>query len=385
MVNRFFWLNKIKQAWNHRSVLWLTGVRRVGKTSLAQMLPDAEYFDCELPRTRRMMEDPQEFLEQLRGKKVILDEIHRLKNPAELLKIAADHYPNISIMATGSSTLAATRKFRDSLSGRKTEIWLTPMNLADLHDFKTSDWDARFLKGGLPPFFLSQTSSGHDHQEWMDAFWAKDIQELFRVAQRDAFMKLLELLLVNSGGIFEASHYAQKCEVDRKTIVNHLRALEITHMAHILRPFSTRKISEIVAAPKVYGFDTGFICYYRGWDVLRPADYGSLWEHIVLNEIHAALQTRRIHYWGDKKGHEVDFVLARRGGSPIAIECKWSERELDPKSLHTFALLYPEADLYVVSHDIDKTFVRKTDKLNIRFVGLPEIIRRLQAESRLAL
>jgi len=33
--------------------------RRVGKTYLCQSLPDIEYFDCELPRVRRMMEDPE--------------------------------------------------------------------------------------------------------------------------------------------------------------------------------------------------------------------------------------------------------------------------------------------------------------------------------------
>ena len=48
----------------------------------------------------------------------------------------------------------------------------------------------------------------------------------------------------------------------------------------------------------------------------------TLWEHFVLNEIHAALQTRRIHYWRDKRGHEVDFVLTRRGGNPIAEDRK---------------------------------------------------------------
>lgn len=47
----------------------------------------------------------------------MLDEVHRLRNPSELLKIAADHYPTTRIIATGSSTLGATRKFRDSLTG----------------------------------------------------------------------------------------------------------------------------------------------------------------------------------------------------------------------------------------------------------------------------
>jgi predicted AAA+ superfamily ATPase len=58
-------------------VVWLSGVRRVGKTFLCQSLPDIEYFDCELPRMRRMPDDPQAFLEGIRGRRVALDEVHR--------------------------------------------------------------------------------------------------------------------------------------------------------------------------------------------------------------------------------------------------------------------------------------------------------------------
>lgn len=53
------------------------------------------------------MEDPQSFLDDLRAHKIVLDEVHRLDNPSEILKIAADHYPDIKILATGSSTLRA--------------------------------------------------------------------------------------------------------------------------------------------------------------------------------------------------------------------------------------------------------------------------------------
>jgi hypothetical protein len=69
----------------------------------ARILPDIEYFDCELPRVRRMMEDPEDFLDGLRGRRIVLDEIHRLPNPSEMLKIAADHYPRTRVIATGSS------------------------------------------------------------------------------------------------------------------------------------------------------------------------------------------------------------------------------------------------------------------------------------------
>ena len=127
MVNRFYWIERVEESWRHRSVLWLRGVRRAGKTMLAQSLKNVEYFDCELPRVRRSMEDPEPFLETLRGKRVVFDEVHRLANPSELLKIAADHFPAVRVLATGSSTLGASSRFRDTLTGRKTELWLTPM------------------------------------------------------------------------------------------------------------------------------------------------------------------------------------------------------------------------------------------------------------------
>src|SRR3989304_5089100 len=181
MVQRRFWSKQIEEAWKRRSVVWLSGVRRAGKTVLSQSLPDIEYFDCELPRVRRMIEGPEGFLESLRRRRIVLDEIHRLRNPSQVLKIAADHYPETRVLATGSSTLGAARKFRDTLAGRKEEIWLTPMIASDLEDFGRLDLNHRFLRGGLPPFFLAEKLPERDFQEWMEGYWAKDIAELFRI------------------------------------------------------------------------------------------------------------------------------------------------------------------------------------------------------------
>ena len=283
MVQRHYWIDLIEQAWRKRSIVWLAGVRRVGKTYLCRSLPETEYFDCELPRIRRMMQDPEGFLDDLRDKRIVLDEIHRLDNPSELLKIAADHYPDTRIIATGSSTLSASIKFQDTLAGRKRDLWLTPMCLRDLTDAKHTNLRRRLLRGGLPPFFLAEEMEERDFQEWMDAYWAKDIQELFRLERRDSFQKFTELILTQSGGIFEANKFAGPCEVSRPTIANYLRTLEATFVAHVIRPFSSRRPSEIVSAPKVYGFDTGFVCYCRGWQELRKEDLGILWEHFGLN------------------------------------------------------------------------------------------------------
>lgn len=378
MVRRHWWHGRIEAAWKERSIVWLRGVRRAGKTSLARSLPDVEYFDCELPRVRRAMEDPEAFLEGLRGRRVVLDEVHRLANPSEILKIAADHFPTTRVLATGSSTLGASHRFRDTLTGRKTDLWLTPMIERDLADFRAPDLDHRLLHGGLPPFFLSKELPEQDFQEWMDSYWARDVQELFRLQRRSSFQRFVELLLTQSGGLFEATRFAAPCEVSRTTITNYLAVLEATSVALVLRPFNSRRANEIVAAPKVYGFDTGFVCAYRGWTELRPEDRGRLWEHYVLNELCARLPMAELRYWRDKQGHEIDLVWTPRGKVPIAIECKWSARDFDPAGLLAFARAYPKAEILVVATDASPAFTREISGVRVQTLGLEALIARVE-------
>ncbi len=327
------------------------------------------------------MDDPEAFLHAMRGKRLVLDEVHRLPNPSELLKIAADHFPTVRVLATGSSTLGASSRFRDTLAGRKTELWLTPMIATDLSDFGNTNLDHRLLHGGLPPFFLSPELPERDFQEWIDAYWAKDIQELFRLERRTSFQRFVELLMAQSGGIFEATRFAGPCEVSRTTITNYLAVLEATSVAMVLRPFSSRRSNEIIAAPKVYGFDTGFVCAHRGWTKLRHDDLGYLWEHYVLNELSAQLQSSDLRYWRDKQGHEVDFIWAPRGKEPLAIECKWSAHDFDPTNLLVFARAYPNATLLVTSPDAKPSFTRRYNAVEVRFLTLDGLIRLIVGEA----
>ena len=103
--------------------------------------------------------------------------------------------------------------------------------------------------------------------------------------------------------------------------------------------------------PKVFGFDTGFVCYARGWRVLRREDLGSLWEHLVLDELRTRFNPSEVFYWRDKQKHEIDFVLGRRGQPPVAIECKWKLAGASRTHFASFRALYPKARLLVVATD----------------------------------
>ncbi|MBU2602678.1 MAG: ATP-binding protein [Actinobacteria bacterium] len=371
MVRRDYWIDRIERAWQRRSVVWLHGVRRVGKTTLCRSLDGVEYFDCDLLSVRERLRDPESFWSDQRGRRVVLDEIHHAPDPSLVLKTAADHFPETRVIATGSSTLAATAKFSDSLTGRKTDIWLTPMVSEDLAAFGGT-LDRRLWQGGLPPFYLGEPDEiGADFFEWVSSYWARDVQELFRIQQRPAFVRFVELVLARSGGMFEATAFAEVCEVSRTTIQNYLEVLQVTGVASVLRPFSSRRTTEIVSAPKVYGFDTGFVRHASGWRDPRPEDWGTLWEHYVLNEIQAHCPDVELKYWRQKRGPEVDFVLERRGLPPMAIECKWrSSSARDLPGLRAFRAHYPEGEDLVVCSDLEGGQTRRLGERSITLVGV---------------
>jgi len=369
MFQRPFWKERIERLLERRSVLWLAGVRRAGKTVLCKQLDGARYHDCELPRVRRALEDPELFFRKQGPGLVVLDEIHRLIDPSQALKIAADHFPETRVVATGSSTLAARRKFRDTLAGRKNELWLVPSTLADLRAFGVREVDDRMLRGGLPDLLLGAGIDDAAFREWIDSYWAKDLQELFAVGRRAAFFKFVELLFRQSGGLFEATAFAAPCEVSRQTIVNYLEILETTLIAVSLRPFSGGGAAELKAQRKVYAFDTGFVCYFRDWESLRDDDRGSLLEHLTLNELLAHLPRERIGYWRDKQKHEVDFVVRPpRGKDVLAVECKASSSRLDPAGLRAFRGRHSRGVNLVVCLDLAEPLDSSVGGLEVRFV-----------------
>ena len=340
MLHRDFWQSQVIESLSRRSICWLSGVRRVGKTTLCSSLPfetETRYYDCELPSVRQQLADPEYFWKQHANQIVVLDEIHRLNDPSNVLKIAADHFKTVRVVATGSSTMGARKKFKDTLTDRKQDVWMQPLLISELHSAGDFDLDRRLLHGGLPPAFFSAVLDEQFYVEWLDSFWAKDVQELFSIDRKTSFMKLAELILRHSGQLFQATSFAAPCEISRQTVQNYLDILETTLFAIAVRPWDRGKATEIVRMPKVYAFDTGFVCFGRGIDSLRNDDRGDLLEHLVLQELIAQYGRHAVWYWRDKAQHEVDFIVKPiRGNAVHTIECKWSKESFDPGALRIF-------------------------------------------------
>jgi uncharacterized protein len=375
MVERSYWVSRLRAAWRKRPIVWLAGVRRVGKTTLTKMVPEAVYMNCDLPSVVRRLEDPELFYKsQAAGAVVILDEVHRLSDPSRTLKIASDAFPKLRILATGSSTLAATRKFRDTLTGRKVVLVFPPVLWTECDEpFGIKDLDRRLLHGGLPEQLLSKAKDDTFFAEWMDSFYARDIQELFGIRERTGFLNLLRLMLRQSSGLVDYSAISRECDISRPTVKAYLEALTVACALYAVPPFHGGGRRELIRRPKAYGFDTGFVTFVRGWRDIRDEDRGLLWEHLVLDVLRTVTGNESLFYWRDKSGREVDFVV-RRGREVDALECKINPDRFDPESLRVFRELYPKGRNFVVCPGVKEPYDRRVGKLIVRITGCEHLL-----------
>ena len=355
MIQRSVWSQKIYDAWSRRSVVWLSGVRRAGKTTLARTFQDATYLNCDLPSTQREFADPELFFAGLNGDEtLVIDEAHRLDDPGRVLKIVADQHPGVRVLAVASSTASALDGVAETLSGRTEGVHLCPVPWQEcLGAFGVSDLDRRLLHGGLPEPLLATDKDPEFFGEWIDTFYARDILALFNTRNRRGFLALFRALLRESGGQVDYGRLASMSGQSRPTVGVHLEQLRAVEAIHLVRPFHGKGSQEIVSRPKCYAFDTGFIAFERGW---RDGDRSLLWEHLVLDALRLRFPETSILYWRDKSRREVDFVIRRGTGQVDLVECEIDPYALDPGPTRLFRSRYATGENFIVTPAVSEPY-----------------------------
>ena len=110
-------------------------------------------------------------------------------------------------------------------------------------------------------------------------------------------------MLRQSGGMADYTALSQECDLSRPTVKAHLEAMRVACALPPVPPFHGGSRREIVKRPRVYAFDTGFVCFVRGWERLRDEDRGGLWEHLVLDALRTAMEPARTVWTGVTSRH----------------------------------------------------------------------------------
>src|SRR5262249_35619352 len=124
----------------------------------------------------------------------------------------------------------------------------------------------------------------------------------------------------------------------------------VTQVATVLRPFHGGGTHELTHQPKIFGFDTGFVAWSRGWQDLRSTDFGPLWEHVVLETLQAHVVARggSVHFWRSKQQREVEFIVPAARCAAYAVECKWSVAGFQIRGLAAFRAQHPRGRNFLV-------------------------------------
>jgi hypothetical protein len=325
-------------------VIIIYGPRRTGKTTIIKHLAKkyqqthrVKYILCEdLSAQQALSAQEGVKLKQYLGDidLVFLDEAQNIKNIGINLKILVDTYPEIQIVATGSSSFDLANEIKEPLTGRAWEFFLPPFSLEELEQqYKRNELygllDILLTYGSYPQVIDADLEDKPIILEGIaQNYLYKDILQFEGQKNAPFIRRLLQLLAFQIGQEVSINELAQKLERNKTTIEKYLFLLEQTFVIFRLPPLSRNLRKEVVSKNKVYFWDVGIrnsLIQNFNETRIRP-DIGVLWENFCIAERLKYLRAHRkyanSYFWRLLHGSEIDYV-EEYNGSFKGYEVKW--------------------------------------------------------------
>ena len=365
--------NTINQWLFKGKIIILYGPRQVGKTTLVKEIANKHgsknsYINCESIDNKVALEDhnPERLKKFLGdGNFFILDEAQKVKNIGTTLKLLIDTYPDIQIIATGSSSFDLSNKINEPLTGRALEFILYPLSYQEI-SLTSGARDAKaslphLLRFGAYPalFGTSDEEATTLLQTIASQYLYKDLFDFEDIRKPDLLLKLLQLLSFQVGSEVSIHEIATKLEVSTKIVSRYIDLLEKAFVIFRLTPLSRNPRNEIGKKQKIYFYDLGI----RNSLIQRLVpldirdDVGALWENFCIVERKKknqyALRYTNQYFWRSLSGKEVDYVEESEG-KIHGYEFKWSASTYKIPAL--FIDTY-KADVTIITKDSFEDFV----------------------------
>ncbi len=324
----------------------LYGSRQAGKTTLAQRLAqetdnEYRYFNCDEPDIARALTNKTSTeLKRYIGpvKTIVVDEGQRVPNIGITLKLLADNFPWLKIIATGSSSFELANAINEPLTGRAYYFTVWPLALAELQSNSTGIELDRIVNdllihGAYPVVALSQVADVDRYLgDLTNNYLYRDLLSQGVIRSEATLMALLRALALQLGGEVNQSELSRTLGVDVATIKRLIDLLEKAFIVHRLRPLSKKPRHGIRKLQKIYFNDLGVRNYLIG--NLNPVelrtDAGALWENFCVNELRKlhAVSSQPINsfFWRNYAGAEVDYI-EERTGQLYPYEFKWGSKK----------------------------------------------------------
>jgi predicted AAA+ superfamily ATPase len=178
-----------------------------------------------------------------------------------------------------------------------------------------------------------QIESEADRRLWFAAYvqtyLERDLRQLSAVSSLPDFQRVMVLAAQRSGKLLNQADLSRDAALSHPTTHRYLNLLETGCLVSRIRPLGTTPSAALVKAPKLLWTDCGLAAWLAGIkssaEVTQRMDAGFWLEQTLFQTLQTwrALepQGRRLHFWRDRAGHEVDFIL-EQDGRFVALEIK---------------------------------------------------------------
>lgn len=356
-----------------KQIIALTGLRRVGKTTIMNKIVEDSiksgfdsrniiYFsfdDFNKSDIREIIKSYESIMGKDFGNEkclLLLDEVQKLSSWEENVKSIYDSFgKNVKIIISGSESLFIRQKSKESLGGRIFEFKIGFLNFMEFLIFKDLSFqNIRLYERELSRLFQEFIlTSGFPEligikekdiikkyiiEGIIEKIVYRDIPQLFKVKDPSVIRSILNIIMEQPGQIIELSELSKDIGISRQTLSNYLSYLEDSFLIRKLYNFSKNKRKIERKLKKYYPAIISPDMLFREDSLSRS----KVFEWIIVNQLNAEF------FWRDPYKNEVDIILADRN-SVIPVEVKYGK--LDFSGLMKFMEKFKIRNGFIVSLD----------------------------------
>ncbi len=357
-----------------KKTILIYGARQVGKTTLVHSLVK-EYQDHTLFLNGDDA-DVRDIFTQVSSTKlkpviaqhkiVVLDEAQRIPETGLALKILHDNFPDIQLIATGSSAFELANKIQEPLTGRKLEFNLFPVSFNEMvnyHGFLNEKRLAehRMVFGSYPDIILNQGIENKLLKSLASSYLYKDLLMLEKIQKPVLLEKILKALALQIGNEVSYTELANLVGSDRGTVEKYIDLLEKAFIIFRLPALNKNVRNEIKKGKKIYFYDNGIRNAILGnfLPLNSRTDRGPLWENYIISERIKFNSNRDIdvinYFWRTTQQQEIDYI-EDKNSELSAFEFKWNPNKKGVLS-KTFSKAYSVKNFNTISPDNMETFL----------------------------
>ncbi|MDR2395479.1 MAG: ATP-binding protein [Endomicrobium sp.] len=343
-------LQDIIEKWLFKDkIVLIYGARQVGKTTLCKQIlkkysttKKTAYFNCESLEVKTAFETTSKNLlcMALDNKElVVLDEAQNINNIGLTLKIIHDVFPNICVIASGSSSFDLINQVGAPLTGRSVPFILYPFSVKEIkNNFGFTETIGKLnemlLTGAYPSILgISESLAQESLSIMAGNYLYKDVLTFEKLKNSNKLLELLQLLALQIGKEVSYSEIGQRLGMSHSTVSKYIDLLEKCFIIFKLRSFSKNPRKEISKSIKIFFYDLGIRnALIQTFTPLNlRTDIGALWENFCIVErkkLNNNLQKRvNQFFYRTFTGEEIDYI-EEYNGTMEGYEFKYSKYKI---------------------------------------------------------